>query len=972
MKQLPINVKILIALMLIAGSGALIIVPQSFAQQNHPPAQIKEETPQEFVDRNLAAARKRLAAARNRYQQNHGLADLALDPIDPSTILQSLPKPRKLKFSFRQQENISEIKPAPAVPGSWTYYPGYLSFSDAGSQSGFSATAATDEITSALLRLPRNLPLAVTASIIGVNSQSYPVEKCCLEYKILKNNDGSFAGSECVRTAQEKHTSVQQNIDPRAWSDRIGFRLSTGEGKILGNGAAVRFDQPGPATVTATLTGQYKADEFTPQNKQYCQVFDYTTERIDNSNPARYRLNVQNFNVADRWHTPGDKTVINGDWKIPQNKGEQKQKIDVEVIAVKGLHLDGKDYTKPRSEADGYDLFARENEDFKAVRLEGKSAPSLILQRAAPLEAAKIDGSRAGAIEVREPVSKWKTALNYSLEGSGPFVVSQQGDVRPLGSIGEARLNIQLGQHWSLSRKLTANRWQAVLDSALADGAVSPGGSYQVALQVQGPADMTKYKVAWKGGKWQNPQAKFEKMGNAWQSQNVVTVPEGTRMGSAINLEVQASVGAKGAEDVRLSWSRQLNVVPSVTSVELTLAAKGRSASRDGIDLFFPNYLPDGNRFAALPIYRDGKGNELTPETIKRFLAGASLRLKSDTPAVAMADGNGGQVGRAAGEAWISAELGGIDLDPRGQFETAKGAMLASNQVKVTANQLLLSRGKATGGFTPYALRVIGPAAMDQYQALFHFEGGSTGTPFVQGEDGGYLAGVSTVAAVKKVEIIKGGKTVAMLPLSDNVVVPQAGIRLMPVTIPGRVIDTITLVDAGSLTSQTDCRKQLRTQYPGQYGNLSDAALDEVCDTIRDAEKKEIKEQRATQKDQKKILKSLKKEGRQLMVFGDSTQLGAAVTGHFDPDRMHCRWRLDQGGALKFDQAQSPITKVGGDGACFNDLKGFQGNFDTEATATVELIYAHPAVGQGQFIPGGAQIMRANVDAKQVEEWVNN
>lgn len=959
--------------MLIIGSGALMMPPRSLAQQNQAPAQVKEESPQEFVDRNLAAARKRLAAARSRYRQSRGPADLAQSPIDPSVILQSLPRPRKLKFSFRQPEKIEEIKPAPTVPGTWTFYPGYLSFSGAGNQSGFSANAATDELTSALLRLPRNLPLAATASIIGVNSQSHPVEKCCLEYKILKNNDGSFAGSQCIRTAQEKYISVQQNIDPRAWSDRIGFRLTTSEGKILGNGAAVRFDQPGPAAVTATLTGQYKAEEFTPQNKQYCQVFDYATELIDNSKPARYRLNIQNFNVTDRWHNPGDKTVITGDWKIPQNKGEQKQKIDVEVIAVKGLHLDGKDYTKTRSEADGYDLFARENEDFKGVYFRNdKKVPRLILQRAWPFDSVKIDGSRGGFREVLEPVSKWPTALTYAIEGGGPFAVSQDGDVQPLGSIGEARLNIQLGQHWSLFRKLTANRWQAVLDNALADGAVSPGGSYSVALQVQGPADMAKYKVKWKGGQWKNPQAKFEKMGNAWQAQNVVAVPGGTRMGTVLQLDVEVTVGDAGDEDVRLSWSRRLNVVPSVASLELTLAAKCRPASRDGVDLFFPNYHPDGNRFAALPIYRDDKGNELAPETIKRFLTGASLRLKSDTPAVAMADGNGGQTGRTAGEAWISAELGGIDLDPRGQFETAKGAMLASNQVKVTANQLILSRGKASGGFTPYVLRVIGPAAMDQYQALFHFEGGSTGTPFIQGEDGGYSAGLSAVAAVKKVEILKGGKTVAMLPFSDNVVVAQAGIRLMPVTVPGRVIDTIPLVDAGSLTTQTDCRRQLRTQYPGEYGNLSDAALDEVCDTIREAEKKEIKEQRATQKEQKKILKSLKNEGRQLMVFGDSTQLGAAVTGHFDPDRMHCRWRLDQGGSLKFEQAQSPITRVGGDGACFNDVKGFQGNFDTEATATVELIYAHPAAGQGQFIPGGTQIMRADVDAKQVEEWVNN
>lgn len=973
MRRLLINIK-LIALILIAGSGVPLITMPSLAQQNQDPVQMtKEETPQEFVERNLAATRKKLAAARERYRQCCGLADLALDPINPSDILQSLPRAKKLKFRFRNPaEKIEEIKPAPVVPGNWTYYPGSLGFHDATHQAGFSAVAAADDRTSALLRLPRNIPLYVSASITGINNELYPVKNCCLQYNIQKNNDGSFAGSECARTAQEKYISFQNDIDPRAWADRIGFNLTTKEGKISGNGAAVRFDQAGTAYVTATIPKHYIAQEFSPKNKQFCQGFIYSTERIANSNPARYDLKVETYNIADRGeYFPGFNPVITGDWEIPQNKGEQNQKIAVDVVEVKGLHIDGKDYTQSLGEADGFDLFARDNEDFKAVRFEGKSAPSLILRRAPPLAAAKIDGSRAGVMEVREPITNWKTALSYSVEGGGPFAVSQQGDVRSLGSIGEGRLKIQLGQHWSISRKLTANRWQAVLDQALADGAVSPGGSYAVALQVQGPADMAKYKVKWKGGQWRDPQAKFEKMDNAWQAKNIVTVPEGTRMGTVLQLEVEASVGDAGDEVVRLAWSREFNVVAGVASLELTLAAKGRPASRDGVDLFFPNYHPDGNRFAALPVYRDKNGNTLDPATIKRFLAGVSLRLKSDTPAVAVVDGNGGQVGRTAGEAWITAELGGQDLDPRGQLETPNRAMLVSNAVKVTANQLILSRGKAAGGFTPYALRVIGPAAMDQYQALFHFEGGSTRTPFVRGEDGGYLAGVSTVAAVKKVEILKGGKTVAMLPLSDNVVVPQAGIRLMPITVPGRVIDTIPLVDAGSLTTQTDCRKQLRTQYPGEYGNLSDAALDEICDTIREEEKKEIKQQRATQKEQRKILKDLKKEGRQLMVFNDSTQLGAAVTGHFDPDRMHCRWRLDQGGSLKFEQAQSPITKVGGDGACFNNLKGFQGNFDTEAIATVELIYAQPAVGQGQFIPGGTQIMGADVDAKQVEEWVN-
>jgi hypothetical protein len=946
--------------------------PPLCAQQA--PAQVREETPVEFVDRNLARVRKLLADAKARYRECCGLADLIQEPVDPASILASLPKPHQLKFILRYPEKkIAEIQSQEQeLPPSWSLYPGYASLAVEGSgrgAPGYDVLAAADDLTSSLLRLRRTLPVHATAELTSVNGQLYPVKDCCLEFRVRTNADGSYKGADCIRTAQESYMTVRPNEDPRAWAGRIGYRLSAPGGELSGNGAAVRFNRPGAHAVTATLPSLYLGKEFKPQEEQYCLGFDYTSELLSGAGPVRYRLNPQTYRMSDRWgNWGGYRPVIPGGWQVPRNQGGQSRAVTVDVVAFAGIYLDGKDYPATGAEATGFDLFAREGEEFKAFRFEGKSAPGLILRRAPPGDTVRLGDSAGGPWETVEPFANWNTALSYHLEGGSVFSVSQQGDVRALGSVGEARLTLQMGQHWSLRRKITANRWQAVLEPMLADGNVAPGGRYRVTIQVTGAADMAKYRVKWTGGRWQNPGAGFVQQGVIWRAENVVTIPGDLRPGSYIELAAEASVGG----DPRLTWSRQFLAVPSLASVELLLAAKGRAPSPGQIDLFFPNYLPDGNRFMALPRYRNAAGELLAEETSRRFLALANLRLASDTPAVAMVDGNGGQVGRSAGEAWITAELGGADLDPRGQLETAKGEALISNSVKVTGNQLLLSRGKAEGGFTPYALRVIGPAPMEKYQALFHYDGGSTGTPFRQGADGGYLAGISSAVAVQKVEILHQGRVVAMLPVNDAVVLPEAGIKLMPITVPGRVIDSITLVDLGSLTTSSECRKQLRTQYPGTYGKLPDSQLDSVCDNLREAQKQEIKEQREVQKDQQKILKSLQQEGRQLMVFADATQLGAAVSGNFDPDRMHCRWRVDQGGSIKFEQAQSPITRVGVDGACFNDLKGFQGDFNTEATAVVELIYAHPAAAAGQFIPGGTQTMRADVDGRQVEAWVNN
>lgn len=934
----------------------------AMSQQNQPILinDKKEETPAEFVERNLAQTRKRLANAKDRYQKCCGSVDLYLQSLDPETIRNVLPKPHRLRFTIRAPEKkIIEVKSAERDwPMSLQFYPGWLTLylEDVGMdfQGNYMATMAADDLTSAILKLRRTVPISVLSGVTILSSTS-EVKECCLEFNIRKNSDGSYAGASCSRTAKEKVFSFHE-IDPRTLQERLGFSLDVSEGgNILGKGSAIQFNSPGWASITSFFRSNYKPNDFKPLDEQICQTIDYTTEQLPGDGPPRYRLNVKYIPADERWGSLYRGKVI-GDWVIPSNLGKLEKKVKVDVIGFSGVRINGLDYRESGKEGDSYDLFARDKAEFKNFAFIEKE-PYLILRRG--------DG------ESIEPASKWMVNVSYHVIDGGPFAISQQGEVRHLGGVGEARIRMDLGRHWSLIRKLTANRWTVDMDRSLADGNIAPGVKYRLAIIIQGPADMTKYRLKWSGGNWQSSQTGFVRQGQGWVAENFVTIPFNIKLDGSVELAVTAYTDEQGETSNPISWKRFFRIVPAIASIDLRLAAKGQEPTKDTIDLFFPNYLPDGNRFMVVPIYKSTAGDLLEPDAVRRFLTFANLRLNSDSSAVAQVDSGGGQVGHAVGEAWITAELGGVELDDRGQLETLENKMVVSNPVKVSANQLILSRSEPQGGFTSYTLRVIGPASMEKYQALFHFVNGSTGTSFVRSDDGGQLAGFSADTPVQRVEILKAGKVVAMLPVNDTVVLPQAGIRLLPIKLPGTIVDRIDPVNMGDLTTTADCRKKLRAQYPYYYGTTSDDVLNDVCSGLRKEEKKDVKEQRITQKAQKEILRDLKKQGRQLMVFSDSTQLGAVVSGNFEPQRMHCRWKIEMGGSLRFEQAQTQIVRVGSDGACFNNLTGFQGNFDTNATATVELVYAYPAAAPGQFLEGGREISRADVNYKSIEEWVN-
>jgi len=114
-------------------------------------AQDKEITPAEFVEYNLAKTRERLAKLKENYKKQYGSADLNIQTIDPAMITEALPKPHQLKFIIRAPEKkITEIASEEKNwPSSLKLYPVSLGVNLDSSQ------AAADDLTSAMLRLPR-------------------------------------------------------------------------------------------------------------------------------------------------------------------------------------------------------------------------------------------------------------------------------------------------------------------------------------------------------------------------------------------------------------------------------------------------------------------------------------------------------------------------------------------------------------------------------------------------------------------------------------------------------------------------------------------------------------------------------------------------------------------------------------------------------------------------------------------------
>ncbi|MCX8110340.1 MAG: hypothetical protein N3D15_03705 [Syntrophorhabdaceae bacterium] len=885
-------------------------------------AQGKEMTPEEFVAYNLKKTRERL----EELKKKHG-REVKEFVAGSKALISVLPKPHTLQFIYETTKpkiKKDEIK----FPSDTQFFPSSISI-----ESINAYTLAADDFTSYVLRIPKKAYLSITQRGLFSNKQK---SNCCTNYRFI-NKQGDFV---CENYASTSFLSAY-NIDPRGVIEN--FNLWTSGGGTIGGKEYVNFNKPGRGIVKAILPAHYSdaKEEIIPITETPCM----RVVRSDLPKPGTKDVHF--------WTEKDNETKITVRWQ-GKNRGNFETQVDFDVLSFEGIKVDGNEFRDAGKETDGVDIFVQGSNVFPSVELGSSYEPVLIIRRAAKSQQGRLSDA---VITSFEPASKWLLSVTYNISNEGPFVVTQRGVITPL-STGETRLMMNVGKVFYLYRKITANRWSYEMDTAPMEGRASPNILYRIMLNVQGPADMKSYNVKWEGNglKWQTPNQSFVRKGDRWVSENYFSVADDVKKGDKTEIKIYVDNVKKGTRAFELI--KRFEIYPNIFSIALELAAKGQPPTSQGIDLFYPNFIPDGNTFRAYLKYMDKDGKEININEIKNLLTKSNLTLLSETPAVAQVFSGGGQVGTAIGDSMISCQL---DLGDR---------KLISKWVKVTANKIMLTKGESQGWAT-YIIRVIGPADMSKYQAVFYHNKGTQRAIFVRANDGSQSAGISTVEKIEKVEILKDGKAVAMMPVADHVVLPEPGIKLLPIKLPGKVIDTITPVDMGSLTSTADCRNMLRKQFPEYYGSAPDDVLNPICQGMREKEKEEIKEQRATDKAQLEILKALKKEGRRLMVFSDSTEIAAVVSGNFDPQRTYCRWRIDKGGSLKVERPQTDIVRIGIDGACYNKITGFQGDFDTNALASVELVYAYPPMQAGKFITGTEAPMGAFIERKAIEEWVN-
>lgn len=939
-----------------------------------------EESPGEFVARKQREMAQHLKDLQDAYRSCCAAEELSRpDPVSLEAIQEALPKPRELRFifnrsgpegqpvsrePFKKEEGVRSLPGKLGEPFINTPFP--LSGGRSRTQAG-AIRVAQDALSGELLGLNTRFTLSGWSGTLLIEQ---PLEKCCTAFKPY-SDDPSYTGSYhtpsgmwlrglCTGFAKSGapyYHPLEINL-LASGEDVVNFRLKTSGLSVAPSGGDIRFSGSG----LAFLSGEI-GESFRQEGGEIQECYRMVNLRADGGD-------------AGAVYGGNGSTSHGKRFSAPQSTGMQKKEVFFDVFRFKGIFFEGQEYTRSGSMMGSTDLFSPRGQPFNALTL---LPPLLLIEHG---------GDRVGS-SVQQKVPADGGALGLSpvpfkyehIEGSS-VLLSQQGRIAPQGTPGKTAFRLSLGQGtWFLNGDITTNLYAMELDSAMEKSLVALGRTHPVRIRVAGPANLETYRIQWQGKGWLKASTAFVRQGEFWIAENEIRIQDDNLMGKVVTLGVQASRSQEprpSGRDLRglnqLVWEARFQVVPGIGDLGLELAAKGQMPTDRGVDLFFPNHLEQGMSVWALPVFRDAGGRSLPPD-VQEGLKKVPVRLHSDAPMVLrMVNGLTGQVTGQVGSAGLVAEITEQDAIQSGMVLPLARKDLRSRKVQVNVNQLLLYRNAPEGRKVPWRLQVVGSADMGESQAVWHTGGGRMLKPFVRGGDGHWISSLETSESVTGVEILRKGFVLARLPVENEgrrgFIPPQASIRMLPIRVPGTLVDTVTPVDMGSLMSLSECRDQLRLNYPGVYATAGNDTLNAVCRPQREADRERIREERALQKDQQKIVRELVRQGRQLVVFNDTAELSAVINGFFDPERMLCRWRVEKGGSLDVREKETLIRRVGQDGVCQTTLAGFEGDFDIEALAVVELIYVQPESMPGQFSGGASQFSSTVMDRNALETWV--
>jgi hypothetical protein len=469
---------------------------------------------------------------------------------------------------------------------------------------------------------------------------------------------------------------------------------------------------------------------------------------------------------------------------------------------------------------------------------------------------------------------------------------------------------------------------------------------YWTLKDVDGEPSLADEEIGGQGPVWQAATTPFTRVGDAeWVAENRFTwKPSESSPIVGFGL-LAAEVRGAGGQAVLSYSSRDLFLRGREIVAFQLFAARGKGPFepvKDPADLFLPNDLADANLLLAPYVsFRDGRSYPLrtVDDTIR-------LEVKlSDPSMLRLSDVLEVMPAWRSGSAEVTGRIGG-DLDPLGKLEFGEGRTeLVSPPVRVNLHRLFLSTAEASGGRRVYRLRVIGPGEPGGYRAVWIGEGSLRETAFQKDAEGGFVAELATTLRVEKVQVRRKEEVVAELAAA-RWAVPQGKIHLVAAEPPVTTIKKATPADAASLETLAECRERI-TAAMENLGLNPRATVDAYCRAEREQRKQEIKAEREQQKALNRLIRELERRGEELVVFGDTMRVGAAITG-LPPEHWgntYCQWRLRLRGAeasplaLRLEREVTPILAVSpNEGACFNLVSGIREGFNPDVDVHVELV----------------------------------
>jgi len=932
---------IMATLFLLLATGTLWIAPGNAPAAEEKPAAIAIESPNEFVDRHLDAFRKQLAALKAAYQDCCGSVLAALSPGDAAGIAKTLPQPTTimLRFEYPEPEE-KEAKTAEITPGDYFVYNIYqaldiqpvFSIGDYRDEEGSQgAIVSADEVTSELIAKPNRVNTRIRGSLHYTSDTRNDTNTyCCIGSKTENKN------RYCTSYANLPYRDYAYDADLAPYASKINMSQSISPGvRSIKPVRTYSFSAPGLKKITFR------------SNKKFGSEREHTIYRS-----CIPDLSYYSYSYSGYYGSRHDiKEAVIG-YK-PAGSIESGYKF--RAVTYKKFGFPGYDIDAQYGKVVDLDFF----EDLKNIGRQsyylshlGKIQPAVLL-----------DFGNAGGLKA-VPADDLDVPVTWTTITQGPIFVNN-GNLRYAGGFGATRFRAALGGKESVEREATVNAVDVTSETIpdiRANGIIATGKDHKIAVRVKGGADMSMFQAVWASdaGTWGSPSTPFRKVGGEWRSENTFAIPLeyyfSEKKKSKLKIETKIVRTSDNARVYAFENSRLIPGRPAASKLALYMwNGKGFEPVSAPVDLFVPGSLSYA-AFAPHVMLKDGNVyplREVNPAT--------SYEATSSDPSVVglMRGSMDASAGPGAiyafplqnsGSAKISARIGGADIDP-GYTAQSTGDKREGESDPVVVNvSQVFSFAERSGGTTEFKLIVAGPIDMTGYQALWMGEGKRT-TSFQKAENG-FMSTLSTTLKMEKVQIIKGGQPVA--ELNVGTAIRGASIKLLPPKPPVMQVKESALPDAGSLETITECKKNV-TSWVNLFGFDPKGPIEDYCKSSREREKDAIKAQRQEQKELNHLVRELKRQGQELVILGDTMQVGAAIKGDLDGigDSAFCVWSLINAGGLKLASEITTIERLSGmEGGCFNQVSGLKSGLNPSASIKVSVVYMQKT-GLPQVSTGG-------------------